>query len=246
MATIILRSNEIVHALGLLCILQLVHKRDAYEFVVGGQKGWSVPSDPNSNPYNQWAQKSRFQIGDSLAFNYPSGQDSVTQVNSQDYANCNTDAYSQKFSDGHTTIKLNQSGPHFFISGNKNSCLKNEKLVVIVLADRNNRTTNTNQTSTASPSRSPSHTTESLAPSPAPAQEVFPSPPSGTVVTPAPSQQEAPSPPSGTEGPNSTPAPVSDQPPPPSPSKSNAASSILVSFAGSVGAFMASVLVFSF
>jgi len=66
MATIILRSNEVVHALGLFCILLLVHKGDAYEFVVGGQKGWSIPSDPNSNPYSQWAQKSRFQVGDSL------------------------------------------------------------------------------------------------------------------------------------------------------------------------------------
>jgi len=44
----------------------MVHHCGAYEFIVGGQKGWSVPSDPNSNPYSQWAQKSRFQIGDSL------------------------------------------------------------------------------------------------------------------------------------------------------------------------------------
>ncbi|RDX77224.1 Early nodulin-like protein 1 [Mucuna pruriens] len=233
MATIILRSNEVVNALGLFCILLLVHKGDAYQFVVGGQKGWSVPSDPNSNPYNQWAQKSRFQIGDSLAFNYPSGQDSVIQVNSQDYANCNTDAYTEKFSDGHTIIKLNQSGPHYFISGNKNSCLKNEKLVVIVLSDRNNRNTNTNQTSSPSPSPSPSFTTQSLAPSPAPSQQEVPSPVA------APTQQEATSPPSPAVS-NPTPAPVSDQPSPPSPH--NAASSTLVSFVGSLGAFMASLL----
>jgi len=56
----------IVHALLLFCLLVLMHKGDAYEFVVGGQKGWSVPSDPNANPYNQWAEKSRFQVGDSL------------------------------------------------------------------------------------------------------------------------------------------------------------------------------------
>lgn len=66
MASIILRSNEVVHAFVLLCLLVLMHKGDAYEFVVGGQKGWSVPSDPNGNPYNQWAEKSRFQVGDSL------------------------------------------------------------------------------------------------------------------------------------------------------------------------------------
>lgn len=56
----------IIHALVMFCFLVLMHKGDAYEFVVGGQKGWSVPSDPNANPLNQWAEKSRFQVGDFL------------------------------------------------------------------------------------------------------------------------------------------------------------------------------------
>lgn len=59
-------NKAVQYGLGFLCLLVLVQKGGAYEFVVGGQKGWSVPSDPNSNPYNQWAEKSRFQIGDSL------------------------------------------------------------------------------------------------------------------------------------------------------------------------------------
>ena len=83
-------------------------------------------------------------------FNYQSGQDSVLYVKSEDYASCNIDSPYAKYSDGHTVYKLNQSGPHFFISGNKDNCNKNEKLTVIVLADRNK---NTNQTTTASPSR---------------------------------------------------------------------------------------------
>jgi len=70
MATIILRSNEVPHALVLFCVLfsvlLMLPNCGAYEFLVGGQKGWSLPSDSSSNPYNQWAQKSRFQIGDSL------------------------------------------------------------------------------------------------------------------------------------------------------------------------------------
>lgn len=164
-------------------------------------------------------------------FNYPSGQDSVIQVNSQDYASCNTDSYSEKLSDGHTVIKLNQSGPHYFISGYKNNCLKNEKVLVIVLADRSNRNSSTNQTTTASPSPSTSRLS--------PESSLFPSPPVGTVGTPAPTQQEAPPPTPGTVTTNPTPAPVSEPPPP------NAASSIFVSFACSVGAFMASVLVLS-
>ncbi|CAL0322708.1 unnamed protein product [Lupinus luteus] len=244
MTSIILRSNEVIHALSLFLILVLVHKSDGYEFVVGGQKGWSVPNDPNSNPYNEWAENSRFQIGDSLVFNYPSGQDSVLQVNSKDFGNCNTNVYSKKFSDGHTIIKLDQSGAHYFISGNKNNCLKNEKLVVVVLAERSNKNSNTNQTITTdspSPSPLPSVSQEPLAPTTAPTQQVLPSPPVGAVGTSPPYQQQAPSPTTGTVLTNPTPAPISEPPPPP-----NAASSILLSFVSSVGAFMASALVLSF
>lgn len=37
------------------------------EFEVGGSKGvWAVPSDPNAQTLNQWAESRRFQIGDSI------------------------------------------------------------------------------------------------------------------------------------------------------------------------------------
>lgn len=35
------------------------------QFKVGGSNGWSVP-DSNAMSYNQWAEKNRFKIGDSL------------------------------------------------------------------------------------------------------------------------------------------------------------------------------------
>lgn len=66
MATFILRSNKAVHALGWFCLLLMVHYGFAYDYIVGGQKGWSVPGDSNFNSFNQWAEKSRFQVGDSL------------------------------------------------------------------------------------------------------------------------------------------------------------------------------------
>ncbi|OIV99170.1 hypothetical protein TanjilG_19666 [Lupinus angustifolius] len=203
---IILRSNKAVLGLGWLCVMMLVHQGAAgYEFIVGGQKGWSVPSDTNFNPFNQWAEKSRFQIGDSIVFNYQSGQDSVLYVKSEDYATCNTGSPYAKFSDGHTVIKLIHSGPHFFISGNKNNCLKNEKVTVIVLANRNNQnSSNTNQTNTASP--------------------------------PSPQSSSAP-PPAGIVESNPTPAPVSV-----SYHHHNAATSILINSAASIGTFMASLL----
>ncbi|MED6199977.1 hypothetical protein PIB30_080906 [Stylosanthes scabra] len=211
-------ANKAVHSLGLLCVLLLVHKgADAYDFIVGGQKGWSVPSDSNFNPFNAWAEKSRFQIGDSLVFNYQSGQDSVLQVKSEDYASCNTNSPYAKFSDGHTVFKLTQSGPYFFISGNKDNCLKNEKLTVIVMADRSNRTSSTNSNSTTSPPTSSPPSPQPSTPSPAPTGQGAQSspPPAGTVET------------------NPTPAPSSEGHHPP-----NSAASAFVNFAGPVGAIV--------
>ncbi|XP_008463438.2 early nodulin-like protein 3 [Cucumis melo] len=118
-------------------VLMFVQKVCGVEFQVGGSKGvWGVPSDPNAQSLNQWAESRRFQIGDSLVFNYQGGQDSVLLVNEDDYKNCHTESPIKHFSDGHTVIKFEKSGPHYFISGIKDNCLKNEKLVVVVLADR--------------------------------------------------------------------------------------------------------------
>ncbi|KAF3453512.1 hypothetical protein FNV43_RR03952 [Rhamnella rubrinervis] len=143
-------------------------------------------------------------------FVYPSGQDSVLLVNKDDYANCNTDKPIEKYTDGHTVFQLKKSGPYYFISGNKDNCHNNEKLVVIVLAQRSNHYSN----ETNAPAPPPSSTNETT-PSPAPSGE---SPPAGSVNI------------------NPTPAPESEQiPPPPS-----GASSLFMSFIGCIGAFATS------
>lgn len=69
-------------------------------------------------------------------FNYSSGQDSVLEVTKDAYENCRTESPLRKFTDGLTVFTFNRSGPFFFISGNKDNCLKFEKLIVVVLADR--------------------------------------------------------------------------------------------------------------
>ncbi|XP_010509110.1 PREDICTED: early nodulin-like protein 3 [Camelina sativa] len=156
----------------LVCLLMIVNIAYAREFTVGGGKGWTVPS--GSQVYGQWAEQSRFQIGDSLLFVYQPNQDSVLQVTRDAYDSCNTDSPTAKFADGKTSFTLNHSGPYYFISGNKDNCKKNEKLVVIVMADRSG---NNNTTSSSLPS-----------PAPAPSGDSAPSPPvSGTVeMSPAP------------------------------------------------------------
>ncbi|KAH9319786.1 hypothetical protein KI387_021555, partial [Taxus chinensis] len=49
-----------------LCIAVEITAAGAYEFSVGGSKGWDVPPASDKESYNQWAGSNRFQIGDTL------------------------------------------------------------------------------------------------------------------------------------------------------------------------------------
>lgn len=151
-------------------------------------------------------------------FKYQASSDSVLQVTKQGFDNCNTNSPIAKYTDGNTEFKLTKSGPYYFISGNKDNCNKNEKLVVVVMADRS-----ANKNSPPSPSPSPS--TSTTTPSPAPTTSSDQQPPVA-------------SPPSD-EG--STPAPSADSNPP----KNNAAFYVM-SFVGSIGAFVGSSLFLAF
>ncbi|KAL1567041.1 early nodulin-like protein 3 [Salvia divinorum] len=186
-----------------ICVIGLVsmwlllqQSSNAFEFKVGGSQGWASPSDPNASIYNHWAQNSRFQIGDSLLFVYPSDHDSVLRVSKEDYESCSTENPLDKFTDGHTVYKFNQSGPHYFISGVADNCHKNEKLIVVVLADRSKHDSNgTAGVPAHSPSPTPSSPHDDMTPpSPAPAGEESPPPPpeEETNPTPAPSEESPP------------------------------------------------------
>nr|XP_010923958.1 early nodulin-like protein 3 [Elaeis guineensis] len=164
------------HCLVLLCSVLLASMAAATQFKVGGSNGWAVPG-PNAMSFNQWAEKKRFQIGDSLLFVYPPDQDSVVLVDANAYNSCDTSSFIDRFNDGNTVFTFTRSGPFYFISGNKENCQKNEKLVVVVMASRSNAT--------------------SLGPSPSP-----PPPPSGVVeivpsLAPAGGESAIPSPPNG-------------------------------------------------
>lgn len=53
------------YGLGLACFALVVAMAGATQFKVGGGNGWSVPA-ANAESYNDWAEKMRFQIGDTL------------------------------------------------------------------------------------------------------------------------------------------------------------------------------------
>lgn len=74
-------------------------------------------------------------------FVYEAEKDSVVWVNKEDYDKCNTGSPMATFRDGRTTFKLSHAGPYYFISGSDGNCAKNEKMVVVVMADRSGKST---------------------------------------------------------------------------------------------------------
>lgn len=96
-------------------------------------------------------------------FVYDGKHDSVLHVTKEDYTNCNTASPLKKFSDGHTLFDLTQSGPYYFISGVAENCRKNEKLVVVVMADRSNHKSDDDTPSPPSKDEPPSENNSNAA-----------------------------------------------------------------------------------
>ncbi|XP_027333371.1 early nodulin-like protein 1 [Abrus precatorius] len=140
--------------LSLLVFFLLFGFSVAKETLVGGKTdAWKIPSS-QSDSLNQWAERSRFQVGDYLVWKYDGGKDSVIEVNREDYGNCSVSKPIKEYNDGNTKVKLEHPGPFYFISGAKGHCEKGQKLVVVVLTPRGR--TNSAISPTTSPSPSPS------------------------------------------------------------------------------------------
>ncbi|GMI93782.1 hypothetical protein HRI_003047500 [Hibiscus trionum] len=74
----------------------------------------------------------RFDIGDSLSFEYEN--DSVLVVEKWDFYHCNTNKPISSFDDGKTVIDLDRSGIFYFISGAIDHFIKGQKLLVQVMS----------------------------------------------------------------------------------------------------------------
>ncbi|URD96152.1 early nodulin-like protein [Musa troglodytarum] len=102
----------------LVCIallLVIITSSEARDFLVGGNvNAWRVPPT-TTDSLNQWAEKNRFQVGDSLVWRYDAGKDSVLQVTREAYLSCN------------------KTSP---IAEHKNGATVGEKLIVVVMSER--------------------------------------------------------------------------------------------------------------
>ncbi|XP_047052899.1 early nodulin-like protein 1 [Lolium rigidum] len=173
--------------LALACLVAMcMSTASAFVFKAGGTGEWRVPGQANASggniaSYNTWAEHTRFRVGDAIAFTYEPGKDSVLIVDEKAYDACDTASPVDTFSDGNTVFTFTKSGPFYFISGNKDNCNRNEKLVVVVMGPR------------AADNGTATHT--ALAPSPAYNGVTFsppsPPPPFGIDISPTASEPSA-------------------------------------------------------
>ncbi|KAF0918956.1 hypothetical protein E2562_027507 [Oryza meyeriana var. granulata] len=164
------------------CVVASVSTASAFVFKAGGTGEWRVPEQANGgnvSAYNQWAEHTRFRVGDAIAFNYQPGNDSVLLVDKNAYDACDVSSPVDTFADGNTVFTFTRSGPYYFISGNKDNCNRNEKLIVVVMGER---AANGTATSTA-PALAPS-----AAGTTSPNSPPSPPPPSGIEISPTPEQ----------------------------------------------------------
>eukprot|EP01018_Ginkgo_biloba_P010157 Gb_03778 [translate_table: standard] len=187
-----------------LALQSMCMKAQGNEFKVGGGGGWRVPTGSETETYNKWAERNRFQVGDTLLFKYKPNGDSVLQVSPQDYNTCNTSKPIASFNDdGNTEFKFPNSGPFYFISGASGNCEKGQKLVVVVMYPRGRHAK-----APAPMAVSPTPTTSSAS-APAP-MAISPTPTTSPASAPAPMAFS----PTPTISPASAPAPMAASPTP--------------------------------
>ncbi|KAJ1377599.1 Phytocyanin domain [Sesbania bispinosa] len=108
----------------LLLLFLLFGFSSAREILVGGKPdSWKIPSS-ESGSLNQWAERSRFLIGDYLVWKYDGGKDSVLQVSKEGYANCSTSNPIKEYNDGNQRRSCWQGRGHLDFKSLRSSNLK--------------------------------------------------------------------------------------------------------------------------
>nr|GMD31902.1 early nodulin-like protein 1 [Ipomoea batatas] len=100
-------------------------------FQAGGRDGWRLLPDDG---LNRWAEKRRFRVNDTIAFEYEKGKDSVLVVRKRAYHHCNKTSPIHNMTDGFSTLKFTRNGHFYFISGYAQNCLNGQKLRLVVMS----------------------------------------------------------------------------------------------------------------
>ncbi|TKY54837.1 Stellacyanin protein [Spatholobus suberectus] len=166
----------------LFAVATLLHGTAAQtRHVVGDATGWTIPSG-GASAYATWAANQTFTLGDTLVFNFATGQHDVAKVTKSAYDACNGGSTLFTLTTGPASVTLNETGEQYYICTIGTHCSLGQKLAINV-------------------SRA------SATPSPAPQPSGSGSPPKASPV-PTPTQAPAPQPSSPTPPPSAVPAPA--------------------------------------
>ncbi|RRT74243.1 hypothetical protein B296_00029549, partial [Ensete ventricosum] len=145
----------------LLILLLLLIPSVAFEFDVGDETGWAVPPEKKAQLYNQWASRNRFQVGDTVRFEYK--KDSVMVVSEEDYGSCRSSHPIFFSNSGETEYKLSRPGLFYFISGVSGHCERGQKMIIKVMSHPE-PPPGSNQTGDSTSPASPDRSTAAAAP----------------------------------------------------------------------------------
>ncbi|KAI5019920.1 hypothetical protein ZWY2020_044808 [Hordeum vulgare] len=150
-------------------VLALAAGSEARDHVVGGgaNGAWKVPPPAQHEALNEWAQKTRFHVGDNLVFKFDAAADSVLEVTRADYDRCNTASPIATYKASAATVPLPPKGERFrhFISGAPGNCQKGERVIVLVMSENHGR--RVVPPAAPAPAHSPSSSSEGLVEAPA-------------------------------------------------------------------------------
>ncbi|CAB4319015.1 unnamed protein product [Prunus armeniaca] len=109
--------------------------RGAVTYVVGDHFGWIVPPG-GELAYATWAYGKTFYVGDTLEFNFTTGEQDVARVTKEAFESCNisnTNATVQ--TTGPAYFKLETVGQYYFIGTKDKRCELGQKLAINVTAN---------------------------------------------------------------------------------------------------------------
>ncbi|KAF8393197.1 hypothetical protein HHK36_021438 [Tetracentron sinense] len=142
--------------------------------VVGDSTGWVIPPG-GAAAYTTWASTKKFMVGDTLVFNFTTGEHDVAQVSKTAFDACtSTTTIGSVITTGPANLTLDSEGDHYYICTLGRHCNIGQKLSITV---------------EASPSASPTPSKEGPSPSTPPSS---PAPTSGTPADCAPTPVSAP------------------------------------------------------
>lgn len=156
--------------------------------VVGDTTGWAIPTN-GASFYTNWASNKTFTVGDTLVFNYASGQHDVAKVTKTAYDSCNGANTLFTLTNSPATVTLNETGQQNFICAVPGHCSAGQKLSINVVK------ASASPVSAPTPSASPPKATPAPTPvpakSPAPTKAATPAPAPSTTASPTPAPAPA-------------------------------------------------------